>query len=244
MAKIRPTKRKLADYVFDEIKRMLIDGQLKEGDKLPNQVDFAAQLGVSRLPLREAMQRLSQLGVIEEKPGAGTRIINGNPETWGEEPKAPFLSDKEAAFELLDARRILEINVIQSSYERLTADDVILLEQDIRNMEEALRNEDTSTYLKNDMLFHFHLTNGAHNRYLNHMLLTLHSLLEQFMIEIFEIIPHLVNTSMNFHRSIFEAIKERNFSLAAQHMQSHLSNIDGLLTEFYAASDNKSNLSH
>lgn len=239
MAKIRPVRRKLADYVFDEIKRMLIDGQLKEGDKLPNQVEFAAQLGVSRVPLREAMQRLSQLGIIEEKPGAGTRIINGNPETWGEEPKAPFLSDREAAFELLEARRVLEINVIQSNYDRLTAADVELIEKDILNMKQALKEKDTTSYLKNDMMFHIHLTNGAHNRYLNHMLLTLHTLLEQFMIEIFELIPDLVHTSMNYHLSIFEAIKRGDFSLAADHMQSHLSNIDGVLQRVYEQEDSQ-----
>lgn len=233
MAKLRNAKRKLSEYVFDEIKRMLLEGHLKEGDKLPNQTEFAAQLGVSRLPLREAMQRLSQLGVIEEKPGAGTRIINGNPNTWGEEPEAPFLSDKQAAFELLEARRILEINVIQSNYERLTAEDVALIEQDIDNMAEALKNNDRSSYLKNDMLFHVHLTNGAHNRYLSHMLLTLHSLLEQFMTEIFEIIPGLVNTSMSYHVAIFNAIKERDFEKAAFNMQAHLSNIDELLKELY-----------
>ena len=233
MAKIRGPKKKLADYVFEEIKQMLIDGELKEGDKLPNQNEFAAQLGVSRLPLREAMQKLSLLGVIEEKPGAGTKIINGDPSTWGERLNAPVLSDKEAVFELLEARKILEINVIQSSYERLTGNDIQLLNKDISSMEKALKTNNTTAYIKSDMAFHFHLTNGAHNRYLNHALLTLHGLLEQFMIETFDVIPDLLHTSMDYHRAIVEKIKQNDFDLAAEKMKEHLASIELKLQEYY-----------
>jgi GntR family transcriptional repressor for pyruvate dehydrogenase complex len=48
-------RKKLADSVIEEIKRMVDVGELKEGDKLPNQLEFAAQLGVSRPCLREAL---------------------------------------------------------------------------------------------------------------------------------------------------------------------------------------------
>ena len=46
-------KKKLADSVIEEIKRMIQNGELKEGYKLPNQNAFAAQLGVSRTSLRD-----------------------------------------------------------------------------------------------------------------------------------------------------------------------------------------------
>ena len=57
MASIK--RKKLSDSVIEEIKRMLLSGELQEGDKLPNQNEFAAQLGVSRPSLREALNTLT-----------------------------------------------------------------------------------------------------------------------------------------------------------------------------------------
>jgi len=75
-------KPKLADYVIEEIKDMLRSGQLAEGSKVPNQNEFAKQLGVSRLSLREALHTLQIFGIVEQKPRTGTIIINGDPDTW------------------------------------------------------------------------------------------------------------------------------------------------------------------
>lgn len=233
MGRISTSRRKLSDYVLDEIKRMLIEGELKEGDKLPNQNEFAAQLGVSRLPLREAMQKLSQLGVIDEKPGVGTRIIKGNPATWETDLQAPFLSDAQAALELLEARRALETTIIQASMKKLKENDILLLQEDIDRMERALSRQDVGAYLKSDMSFHFHLAGGAHNRYLMHMLQTIQKLLEQFMMEIFSEIPALIPDSMTHHQRIFEHIKNYDMKAATASMKGHLSSIEALLKEYY-----------
>ena len=65
-------RKKLADSVLEEIRRMITDGELGEGDKLPNQNEFSTQLGVSRPSLREALHTLNLMGVIEQRPGLGT----------------------------------------------------------------------------------------------------------------------------------------------------------------------------
>jgi GntR family transcriptional regulator, transcriptional repressor for pyruvate dehydrogenase complex len=233
MAKISTSKRKLSDYVLDEIKRMLISGELKEGDKLPNQNEFAMQLGVSRLPLREAMQKLSQLGVIEEKPGVGTRIISGDPSTWAVKLEAPFLSDSQAALELLEARRILETAIILASVKRLDDDDINALHNDIIRMESALKKKDTRAYLKSDLDFHFHIASGTHNRFLMNMLQTIHKLLEQFMMEIFNEIPNLIPDSMEYHTRIFDHVRNHELKAAAASMKGHLGSIEHLLKEYY-----------
>lgn len=234
MGRISSSRRKLSDYVLDEIKRMLIEGELKEGDKLPNQNDFAAQLGVSRLPLREAMQRLSQLGVIDEKPGVGTRIIKGDPSTWVSNLQAPFLSDAQAALELLEARRTLESTIIQASMRNLKNDDMLLLQDDIDKMERALEKKDKEAYLQGDLSFHFHLAAGTHNRYLMHMLKTIQKLLEQFMMEIFNEIPALIPDSMIHHKRIFEHVKNHDLKAATASMKGHLGSIEVLLKQYYS----------
>ena len=78
-------RKKLGDAVLEEIKRMITDGELAEGDKLPNQNEFSAQLGVSRPSLREALHTLNLMGVIEQRPGLGTVIKSANPALWMEQ---------------------------------------------------------------------------------------------------------------------------------------------------------------
>ena len=71
------TSKKLTDSILDHIRNMVETGELREGDKLPNQYEFAAQLGVSRPSLREALYTLKQVGAIEQRPGSGTVLRSG-----------------------------------------------------------------------------------------------------------------------------------------------------------------------
>ena len=62
------------DVVVDGIKKMIFDGTLGPGQRLPVEADLAAALGVSRGPLREGVRALSHLGVLETRQGAGTYV--------------------------------------------------------------------------------------------------------------------------------------------------------------------------
>jgi GntR family transcriptional repressor for pyruvate dehydrogenase complex len=62
------------DVVVEGIKRMILDGALAPGQRVPVEADLAAALGVSRGPLREAVRALSLMGVLETRQGAGTYV--------------------------------------------------------------------------------------------------------------------------------------------------------------------------
>lgn len=214
---------------------MLRSGELQEGSKLPNQNDFAKQLGVSRLPLREAMQKLSQMGVIIEKPGVGTHIIAGDPSLWDFKVEAPLLTDTEATLELIEARRSLETTIVKASVSRINDDDIELLKKDIVNMRRALSRKDQTAYLKNDMAFHFHLANASHNRYLLRMLKDIQNLLEQFMMEAFSEIPELLPDSIQHHEQIFQHLINHELTETVQSMTDHIESIEVMLKRYYSA---------
>jgi len=66
--------RSQTDVVVEGIKRMILDGALAPGQRLPVEADLALELGVSRGPLREAVRALSLMGVLETRQGAGTYV--------------------------------------------------------------------------------------------------------------------------------------------------------------------------
>lgn len=67
------------DEVVDGIKRMILDGELRPGDRLPVENDLAEALGVSRGSLREGVRALSILGIVHTRQGDGTYITSLDP---------------------------------------------------------------------------------------------------------------------------------------------------------------------
>ena len=74
-ASFEPRKKESAvDTVVNSIKKLILDKELKPGDKLPTEIEIATGLEVSRGSVREAMKILSAFGLIEVKVGSGTYI--------------------------------------------------------------------------------------------------------------------------------------------------------------------------
>lgn len=77
---IAADKRLLADEVFRSMARDIVDGRLAPGEQLRD-ADLALRLHVSRMPVREALQRLERIGLVEMRPSRFTRVTIVTPET-------------------------------------------------------------------------------------------------------------------------------------------------------------------
>jgi len=226
-------RKKLADSVIDEIKRMLNSGELKEGDKLPNQLEFAAKLGVSRPSLREALHTLTLIGVIEQRPGLGTVIKSANPALWVEQLSPPLVSDSKATLELIEARLFIEVGVTELAVNNATRQDVQKMGKLVDEMTTALKKDRPRDYSELDMQFHHQIANASHNRYMLHMFVTIRGLMEQFIRETFTVIPGLLERSLEFHKRIYEDIRNKKTAKAAMDMKNHIQDIEKALVSLY-----------
>lgn len=76
MKDFQPAENKRrSEQVAERILKMIQDGVLHEGDKLPSEPEFAKQLGISRGILREGLAQLKAQGIISRKPKDGTYIL-------------------------------------------------------------------------------------------------------------------------------------------------------------------------
>lgn len=228
-------KPKLADSVIEEIKRMLRDGELKEGDKLPNQNDFAEQLGVSRLSLREALNSLEMIGVIKQKPRVGTVIISGNPDLWMNHMDPPLLSDMKNALELIEARRIIETSMARLAVSRISEHDLKALQSQLDTMTAAAGNKDSAAYLAADIDFHAQLARACDNRYLMYMFYYVFKMMDEFIKEFFEVLPGSVKDSLKMHRLILQSLQEKDEQKYLQSLKLHLETIESSLKNYYAS---------
>ena len=238
MAKV--IKKKLSDSVLDEIRRMIIDGDIKEGDKLPNQNDFAAQLGVSRPSLREALQTLHRIGAIKQRPGLGTVLVSRAPILLPDDLDLPLMSDSQATIELIETRRLIESGMMELAVERATEKEVRQIGKVMDDMTAAADKGDINEYQEKDLIFHVLIAKATHNRFIIRLFQNIRQSLDQFLKEAFSAMPERIPLSLANHLSIYEALcaKDKNRALAA--MTEHLLQVQDALEGYYSEINNQS----
>jgi GntR family transcriptional repressor for pyruvate dehydrogenase complex len=99
----------VTDEAIDKIKDMIASGELRAGERLPNEEVFAQQLGLSRNSLREAVRALSVMGILVTRHGDGTYVSSLEPHLLLQSLAfAAEVSTGEGALHLLQVRRMLE----------------------------------------------------------------------------------------------------------------------------------------
>lgn len=215
-------KKKLPEKVIDEIRNRLDRGQLKVGDKLPNQNEFSSELGVSRTSLREAMKILDLLGVIEQRPGYGTVIRKEIPELNAKYTHLPLMSDATATYELLEAREIFECGAVRLAARKASAEQIESLRGLVEQMEHCLKIDDRNAYKKIDHAFHELINTASGNRFISDPSLVLNQYMEQFIDENIELLPGLLKESQKYHRAVCESIAHHDPDRAENEMRHHI----------------------
>jgi len=230
-------KKKLADSVIEEIKRMIQSGELKEGDKLPNQNVFAAQLGVSRTSLREALSTLTRIGVIEQRPGYGTVLRSRIPALFTDHLAPPLISDRQATIELIEARRFIEIGAAELSVKNASPEQINEMGLLIKEMTRSIKEGRIDDYIEQDVAFHFMVAKASHNRFLVNIFVTIRGFMEQYMRESFHLLPYMLERSLKFHQNIYQAVKGRSRSKAVSQMEKHILDVQRAIKQYYREHD-------
>src|SRR5271156_5855627 len=111
----------VTDEAIEKIKGMIPSGALRAGDRLPREADLAAELGLSRSSLREAVRALSLVNILDVRRGDGTYVTSLEPRLLLE--ALSFIVDfhrDDTVLELLQVRRILEPAATAMAAERIT----------------------------------------------------------------------------------------------------------------------------
>ncbi|MCX3059019.1 FadR/GntR family transcriptional regulator [Streptomyces beihaiensis] len=168
MEETAPRRGTVTQRAIDEIKAMIGDGSLEPGQRLPTERDLAAQLGISRSSMREAIRALTVLGVLEARHGSGiyvTRLEAGDLlETFG---VVADLSRGPRLLELLEVRRVLESTATALAAARITASRLGEVEGHLAAMNAT---DDPEEILSHDLAFHRAIVAAAGNETMAAML--------------------------------------------------------------------------
>src|SRR5580658_9589503 len=114
----------VTDEAIEKIKAMIMSGALRAGDRLPREADLAADLGLSRSSLREAVRALSLVNILDVRRGDGTYVTSLEPRLLLE--ALSFIVDfhrDDTVLEFLRVRRILEPAATAMAAERITTEE-------------------------------------------------------------------------------------------------------------------------
>jgi GntR family transcriptional repressor for pyruvate dehydrogenase complex len=208
---------------------LITEKHLRPGDKLPPERELAGMMQVSRPSLREALQALALMNIIEIRQGDGTYVTSLKPELLVEPLNFIFTLDASTLFGLFEARKIVEVGLVALAAQRITAEEIVALEICLAKSVQAAADPDA--FLQADLELHKKIAAAARN-----------PLLQRFMDSISQLglasrartnyIPGLTQQSAEDHRAIVAALKTRDPEAAQQAMLQHLNNVEQKLKAF------------
>src|SRR6476469_2918207 len=155
------TRDALPDQIAGRLIALIVEKQLKAGDRLPPERELAVTMGVSRSSLREALRALAMLGVTEMRHGDGTYLTSLEPDALMR-PVGLVLSLSDAGLaELFEARKLVEPGLAALAAERIEPGAAEELVRCAGTSPEAL--EDAEAFMWNDIELHGRIARAADN---------------------------------------------------------------------------------
>jgi DNA-binding GntR family transcriptional regulator len=198
-----PRTRSRGDFVYESLRDAISDGRIAGGERVREE-DVARNLGVSRTPVREALQRLQQRGILVLGPGRGLLVAQ---------------LGHEQVVELYAMREILEGSAARFAAMNASPAEIATLYQ----LQEGLRTAegDDMLHITLNRRFHQAIYEAAHNRYLTQTLESLNDSFALLRSSTFRLPDRRRNSDDERHR-IIAAIEKRDPDLAEKEAREHI----------------------
>jgi len=199
----------LADRIFHQIKEDIVKGVILQGKKI-GEANLAKKYNTSRGPLREALQRLEGVGLIERIPNAGCRVVR---------------IDYQKARELYQVRELLEGYAARLATIAMSQADIDGLRSLMENHQEMVMRSDGAAYVQKEGNhdFHYYIFSRCKNEWLvNCITNNIYYLMRMCRLNLSHRTPSRPQLAIKEHNGIVEAIENRDADLVEMLMRRHI----------------------
>lgn len=211
-------QKKVSNQVYDQLLTQIKNNTWSEGEKLPSENELRIQLGVSRISVREAFQKLTALGIVETRQGEGSFVKKVTADNYKDMLFPAFMINKNTLNEILEYRSIMEVGAIGLACDRITAEEIQNLERIVTRMEK--NNDNYKKFASDDLAFHNAIARASKNDLIINVCV--------FVFELMAASMEYIVTKLGmidgkyFHRLILEKLKQHDKEGALQAMSSHV----------------------
>jgi GntR family transcriptional regulator, transcriptional repressor for pyruvate dehydrogenase complex len=224
----RIANQRIYRQIVEQISRMIGEGTLQPGDRLPPERQLAEEFGVSRAAVREALSALGLMGMVEVRHGEGTFVRNVSEEGLVT-PMALLLAlerDEALGLEMLEIRVALEAESAYLAAQRWEPEDMTAMEEALASMQAAIGTAELAADA--DWQFHRAIAAAAGNSILLQVMRSLsesmQEALKNYRVRLLRI-PAMDQLLLDEHRGILEAIRDRQPELAHERMRAHIERV-------------------
>lgn len=210
------SRRLLSDEVYLRLRDSIVRGELAPGEKVKDS-ELADRLGLSRTPVREALARLADTGLVEAKPGVYTRITTLN------------RRDVEKTLTVL---RTLDQLAVETAVPLMTEQDLQLMREANREFGRAVAQNDISAALAADDAFHAVPLTAADNPVLSRIIEQLHPQIHRILFRKFSTLLGGRNT-IEHHTQLIDVCATGNARDAAELSGKHWSELGGHISQLF-----------
>jgi len=212
----------LSRQIAARLLELIKEGALRSGERLPPERELAGRLQVSRASLREALQALSLLGVIEVRQGAGSYVTSLEADLLTQHLALVFSLGDTTLEHLFEARRAVEPAIAAIAAGRISDEE---LEDLGACLERSIAAPDRHAFLEADLELHELVVKAAGNPLLARFMESVSVLGLASRRETFKL-PGITEQSLADHRAIVSALRDRDPGGAHRAMLDHLRNIE------------------
>ena len=202
-------KNQASEIVYDYIVDQIRSGIWKPGDKIATEVQLVENIGVSRVAVREAIERLVTMSVLNKVQGSGTYVEKKENMSF---MSASILgADADYMLKILEFRKMFDSYNIELFLKYATDEEIELLRQNYQEMVDA--KDDMQKFRAIDQRFHDIIANGTRNPMIIQISKTFTDTFEANQDQMY----HKVGpqNAIYYHGKMLEAIEERNAEVAS-----------------------------
>ncbi|MFE0516093.1 FadR/GntR family transcriptional regulator [Streptomyces sp. NPDC058964] len=214
----------VTDEAIGKIKDMIVSGALRPGDRLPKESELAAELGLSRNSLREAVRALSLIRILDVRQGDGTYVTSLDPQLLLE--AMGFVVDfhrDDTVLEFLAVRRILEPAATAMAAPRISEQQLDALSVQLDALGAAPSVEELVAC---DLEFHRGIAQSAGNSVLCALLDGLSGPATRARIWRGLTREDAVARTLREHRAILAALRDRDAEAARSWATVHIASVE------------------
>jgi GntR family transcriptional regulator, transcriptional repressor for pyruvate dehydrogenase complex len=221
------TGRSLGQGLAGEILDKIRAGDIKPGDRLPTERELMATFDLGRNTVREAIQSLVALGVVDVRPGRGAQVRQWSSGAAMDALTKGALLEEQTVKDLFRMRTLLEGEMAALAADRATDVDLITIDT-AQRMHQRVLELSLSTF-DADMAFHRAIADASQLEIYKRMYDALSDLLAQSR-RMMDVVP-TTNEPAIEHHQIAEAVRRRDREAARQAVERHFQGAIRRLTE-------------